>query len=131
MNILVTGAAGFIGFHTAKKLLELGHTVVGVDSMNDYYDPALKQARLKLLEHANFSFHQFDLADRATTAEFFVAQKIDRVIHLAAQAGVRFSVDHPAEYLDRNIIAFGNVLEGCRHAKIPHLVYASSSSIYG
>lgn len=132
MTILVTGAAGFIGFHTSNRLLELGYTVVGVDNLNDYYDPALKQARLsQLTAQPNFSFEKFDLADRDITARFFAAHTFDRVIHLAAQAGVRWSVDHPAEYIDRNIVAFGNVLEGCRLARTPHLVYASSSSIYG
>lgn len=132
MKILVTGVAGFIGYHTAERLLNEGHEVVGVDSINDYYDVNLKNARLSRLTHRNnFTFENFDLADRVATAKFFADNKFDRVIHLAAQAGVRYSVDHPAEYIDRNVVAFGNILEGCRHSKIPHLVFASSSSVYG
>lgn len=132
MKILVTGAAGFIGYHTAERLLSERHEVVGVDNLNDYYDVNLKHARLNRLAHyVNFVFEKIDLADRAATEKLFAKHKFDRVIHLAAQAGVRYSVDHPAEYIDRNIVAFANVLEGCRAQKSAHLVYASSSSIYG
>lgn len=132
MKILVTGAAGFIGYHTAERLLSEHHEVVGVDNLNDYYDVNLKHARLNRLAHyVNFVFEKIDLADRAATEKLFAKHKFDRVIHLAAQAGVRYSVDHPAEYIDRNIVAFANVLEGCRAQKAAHLVYASSSSIYG
>ncbi|MCX6780828.1 MAG: SDR family NAD(P)-dependent oxidoreductase [Candidatus Magasanikbacteria bacterium] len=132
MKILVTGVAGFIGYHTAERLMNEGHEVVGIDNLNDYYDVSLKHARLnRLAHHVNFVFEKFDLADREATAKFFAGRKFDRVIHLAAQAGVRYSVDHPAEYIDRNVVAFGNVLEGCRAIQAPHLVYASSSSIYG
>lgn len=132
MKILVTGAAGFIGYHTAQRLLNDGHEVFGVDNLNDYYDVNLKHSRLNRLAHrVNFVFERLDLVDREATAKFFAKYKFDRVIHLAAQAGVRYSVDHPAEYIDRNIVAFGNILEGCRAQKTSHLVYASSSSIYG
>ncbi|ABW68128.1 NAD-dependent epimerase [Desulfosudis oleivorans] len=132
MNILVTGAAGFIGFHLAKRLCEDGHTVVGVDNINDYYDPGLKNARLALLHpFSNFSFFQIDIADRPFMAKLFTSHKFDCVVHLAAQAGVRYSLEHPETYIDSNLVGFGNILEGCRHAKVKHLVYASSSSVYG
>jgi UDP-glucuronate 4-epimerase len=132
MTILVTGAAGFIGFHVARELLGAGHHVVGVDSLNDYYDPALKQARLKLLRDLpGFEFLQADLADRVNTAALFAKYKFPVVIHLAAQAGVRYSLQHPHAYIDANLQGFANVLEGCRHNGCGHLLYASSSSVYG
>ena len=131
MKFLVTGAAGFIGFHTCKRLLEAGHQVVGLDNMNDYYDVNLKQARLDLLQSPLFSFHRIDLADRQGMAELFASEKFDRVIHLAAQAGVRYSLENPHAYADSNLIGYLNILEGCRHNKVEHLLYASSSSVYG
>ncbi|WP_446924500.1 NAD-dependent epimerase [Klebsiella pneumoniae] len=131
MKFLVTGAAGFIGFHTCKRLLEAGHQVVGLDNMNDYYDVNLKQARLDLLQSSLFSFHKVDLADRQGIAELFVKEKFNRVIHLAAQAGVRYSLENPHAYADSNLIGYLNILEGCRHHKVEHLLYASSSSVYG
>lgn len=131
MKFLVTGAAGFIGFHTCKRLLEAGHQVVGLDNMNDYYDVNLKQARLDLLQSSLFSFHKVDLADRQGIAELFAEEKFNRVIHLAAQAGVRYSLENPHAYADSNLIGYLNILEGCRHHKIEHLLYASSSSVYG
>ena len=130
-RILVTGAAGFIGFHVAKKLLERGDAVVGLDSVNDYYDVSLKEARLKLLAHPEFRFVKMDLADREGMARLFAEERFDAVIHLGAQAGVRYSLKNPHAYIDSNLVGFLNVLEGCRHAKMPHLVYASSSSVYG
>lgn len=132
MKILVTGAAGFIGYHTAERLLNEGHEVFGVDNLNDYYDVNLKHSRLnRLAHHINFVFEKIDLVDRDAVKNLFSKHTFDRVIHLAAQAGVRYSVDHPNEYIDRNIVAFGNILEGCRAQKTAHLVYASSSSVYG
>ncbi|QIT28001.1 NAD-dependent epimerase [Raoultella terrigena] len=131
MKFLVTGAAGFIGFHTCKRLLEAGHQVVGIDNMNDYYDVNLKQARLDLLHSSLFSFHKVDLADRQGIAELFAEEKFNRVIHLAAQAGVRYSLENPHAYADSNLIGYLNILEGCRHNKVEHLLYASSSSVYG
>ncbi|WP_241723217.1 NAD-dependent epimerase [Raoultella sp. HC6] len=131
MKFLVTGAAGFIGFHTCKRLLEAGHQVVGIDNMNDYYDVNLKQARLDLLQSSLFSFHKVDLADRQGIAELFAEEKFNRVIHLAAQAGVRYSLENPHAYADSNLIGYLNILEGCRHHKVEHLLYASSSSVYG
>ncbi|HIF5761381.1 TPA: NAD-dependent epimerase [Raoultella ornithinolytica] len=131
MKFLVTGAAGFIGFHTCKRLLEAGHQVVGLDNMNDYYDVNLKQARLDLLQSSLFSFHKVDLADRQGIAELFAGEKFNRVIHLAAQAGVRYSLENPHAYADSNLIGYLNILEGCRHHKVEHLLYASSSSVYG
>src|SRR5712664_3671942 len=131
-TILVTGAAGFIGFHVARQLLAEGRNVVGLDSLNSYYDPALKQARLNILrENARFSFVQTDLADRLSIASLFAKYRFPVVIHLAAQAGVRHSIDHPHAYVDANLEGFVNVLEGCRHYACRHLVYASSSSVYG
>jgi UDP-glucuronate 4-epimerase len=131
-TILVTGAAGFIGFHVARRLMAEGRNVVGLDILNDYYDPALKQARLNILrENSRFSFVQTDLADRPATASLFAKHRFAVVIHLAAQAGVRHSIDHPLAYVDANLEGFANVLEGCRHHECRHLVYASSSSVYG
>jgi UDP-glucuronate 4-epimerase len=131
-TILVTGAAGFIGFHVARRLLAEGRTVVGLDSLNAYYDPALKQARLDvLLTQQGFTFERIDLADRASMAALFARHRFSRVIHLAAQAGVRYSIDHPHAYADANLEGFLNVLEGCRHQGCGHLIYASSSSVYG
>ncbi|WP_456620998.1 SDR family NAD(P)-dependent oxidoreductase [Bradyrhizobium sp. P5_C12] len=130
--ILVTGAAGFIGFHVARQLMGEGRPVVGLDNLNSYYDPALKQARLELLRNdARFSFVQADLADRATIAALFARHRFAKVVHLAAQAGVRYSIDHPHSYADCNLEGFLNVLEGCRNNGCRHLVYASSSSVYG
>ena len=130
--ILVTGAAGFIGFHVARQLLAQGRDVVGLDSLNDYYDPALKQARLNILrENPRFNFEPIDLADRAAMKVLFARQRFETVIHLAAQAGVRYSIDNPAAYVDANLEGFANVLEGCRHNRCGHLLYASSSSVYG
>ena len=130
--ILVTGAAGFIGFHIARQLLAEGRDVVGLDSLNDYYDPALKQARLDILRrHSHFTFVQTDLADRPAMASLFARHRFAVVVHLAAQAGVRHSIDHPHAYVDANLEGFANVLEGCRHNQCRHLLYASSSSVYG
>jgi len=130
--VLVTGAAGFIGFSFARRLLESGRAVIGIDNLNHYYDPALKEARLKKLdEHAGFTFHRLDLADRTTTAKLFGERRFRCVVHLAAQAGVRYSLENPHAYLDANLAGFLNVLEGCRNGGTPHLIYASSSSVYG
>lgn len=147
MRILLTGAAGFIGFHTAKRLLERGDSVVGIDAINSYYDPELKFARLAELgidreaevwgkavhsaAYPNMRFIRMKLEDQAAIESLFKEYAFDRVIHLAAQAGVRYSIDHPREYIDSNIVGFLNMLEACRHAKVSHLVYASSSSVYG
>lgn len=131
-KILVTGAAGFIGFHLAKRLLSAGWNVVGLDNINDYYDPFLKQARLsRLLPEAAFSFVLLDLADRSAISALFKEHSFDVVVHLAAQAGVRYSIKNPHTYVDSNIVGFVNILEGCRHGKVRHLVFASSSSVYG
>jgi UDP-glucuronate 4-epimerase len=131
-TILVTGAAGFIGFHVARELLAQGRDVVGLDSLNNYYDPALKRARLDILREApRFTFVQADLADRAAMATLFAKYCFPVVIHLAAQAGVRYSINHPDAYVDANLQGFGNVLEGCRNNQCGHLLYASSSSVYG
>jgi UDP-glucuronate 4-epimerase len=131
-TILVTGAAGFIGFHVARRLMAEGRNVIGVDSLNAYYDPALKQARLSILrESSRFSFVQADLADRPLVAALFAKHRFAIVVHLAAQAGVRHSIDHPHSYVDANLAGFVNVLEGCRHNQCRHLIYASSSSVYG
>ena len=132
MKILVTGAAGFIGMHVAKLLLERGDEVVGIDNLNDYYDPALKHARLgQLLPFASFRFIRLDVADAGALGELFAAEKFERVIHLAAQAGVRYSLTNPQAYVQSNLVGFGNILEGCRQHAVQHLVYASSSSVYG
>jgi UDP-glucuronate 4-epimerase len=132
MKLLVTGAAGFIGFHTAKQLLERGDTVVGLDNLNDYYDVRLKQARLAMLErYDGFRFEKRDLADREGVARLFAGERFDRVIHLGAQAGVRYSIENPFAYIDSNIQGTITILEGCRHNDVEHLVYASTSSVYG
>ena len=132
LPILVTGAAGFIGFHVARRLLEDGRNVVGIDNLNAYYDPKLKEARLaELARHGRFQFCKLDLADRDAMAALFADHGFAQVIHLAAQAGVRHSLSAPHDYIDSNISGFLNVLEGCRHARIRHLLYASSSSVYG
>ena len=132
MKYLVTGAAGFIGAATSQKLLEQGHTVVGVDNLNDYYDVSLKYARLAQFEqHENFTFLKLDIADRIAMSELFASEKFDLVIHLAAQAGVRYSIENPDAYADSNLVGHLNILEGCRRNNVQHLVYASSSSVYG
>jgi UDP-glucuronate 4-epimerase len=137
MKVLVTGNAGFIGFHTARRLLERGDSVVGFDAVNDYYDPALKEARLRELARSaaasdgSYDFHRANLADRAAVDACFEEHRFDRVIHLAAQAGVRYSLENPHSYVESNIVAFTNLLEACRHAQTPHLTYASTSSVYG
>ncbi|MDU3815859.1 MAG: NAD-dependent epimerase [Pantoea sp.] len=131
MNYLVTGAAGFIGFHVTQRLLSAGHQVVGIDNLNDYYDVNLKRARLNQITSSDFTFIECDLADRDAIASLFAEQRFQRVIHLGAQAGVRYSIDNPHAYADANLIGHLNILEGCRHHKIEHLLYASSSSVYG
>src|SRR5258707_10818771 len=132
MKMLVTGAAGFIGFHTAKMLLSRGDEVVGIDNMNSYYDPALKAARLEILERQpNFRFERLDLADRAAIEAAFERERFQRVVHLAAQAGVRHSIEHPHAYIDSNVTGFLHIIEGCRRNDVEHLVYASTSSVYG
>ncbi|MDR0716869.1 MAG: NAD-dependent epimerase [Azoarcus sp.] len=132
MKILVTGAAGFIGMHITERLLARGDEVVGIDNLNDYYDPALKESRLERLRpHRHFRFVKLDVADRAAIPRLFAVEKFERVIHLAAQAGVRYSLQNPHAYVDSNLAGFVNILEGCRHGRVKHLVYASSSSVYG
>lgn len=137
MKVLVTGCAGFIGFHVARALLKRGDCVVGFDSLNDYYDPSLKAARLTNLADtaqslsADFTFVRANLADRQPVEACFEEHKFDRVIHLAAQPGVRYSIENPRAYVESNLVAFTNVLEACRHARVPHLTYASTSSVYG
>jgi UDP-glucuronate 4-epimerase len=137
MKILVTGNAGFIGFHVAKSLIERGSEVIGFDAVNNYYDPALKEARLKQLEqtarasNGAYSSIRANLASMADVDRCFAAHRFDRVIHLAAQAGVRYSISHPHDYVQSNLVAFTNILEACRHARVPHLTYASTSSVYG
>ena len=132
MKVLLTGAAGFIGMATAWRLLARGDEVVGLDNLNDYYDVALKQARLaQLSAQPNFRFVKLDVADRSGMAALFEVERFDRVVHLAAQAGVRYSLKNPNAYIDSNVVGFMNVLEGCRHSAVQHLVYASSSSVYG
>ena len=132
MKILLTGAAGFIGMTTALRLLARGDEVVGLDNLNDYYEVSLTEARLaRLTPHPGFRFVKLDVGDRAGMEQLFAAERFDRVIHLAAQAGVRYSLQNPHAYIDSNIVGFMNILEGCRHSKVQHLVYASSSSIAG
>ena len=132
MKVLLTGAAGFIGMHVALRLLERGDEVVGLDNLNDYYDVRLKEARLaRLTPAAGFRFVKMAVEDRDGMAKLFEAERFDRVVHLAAQAGVRYSLQNPNAYIDANIVGFMNVLEGCRHSAVKHLVYASSSSVYG
>jgi UDP-glucuronate 4-epimerase len=132
VKILVTGCAGFIGMHVCERLLAQGDTVIGLDNLNDYYDVSLKEARLaRLAPDPKFRFIKLDVADRPGMAELFAREKPQRVIHLAAQAGVRYSLQNPHAYADSNLTGFVNILEGCRHAKVEHLVYASSSSVYG
>jgi UDP-glucuronate 4-epimerase len=132
MKILVTGHAGFIGMHTAERLLAQGHEVVGVDSFNDYYDPKLKRDRAaRLGAHDAFVGVELDVCDAAALGRLFAGHRFDRVIHLAAQPGVRYSLENPRAYVDSNVVGFLNVLEACRHHAVPHLVYASSSSVYG
>lgn len=132
VRVLVTGAAGFIGSHLSLRLLERGNEVIGLDNLNSYYDVSLKQARLSQLEeHANFSFYKMDLADRAAIAQLFAEQSFAVVVNLAAQAGVRYSLKKPQAYIDSNLVGFSNILEGCRHSGVKHLVFASSSSVYG
>ncbi|MDP1649756.1 MAG: NAD-dependent epimerase [Rubrivivax sp.] len=132
MKVLLTGAAGFIGSTAAHRLLARGDEVVGLDDLNDYYDVRLKQDRLaRLTPHERFRFVKLDVADRAGMEQLFAAERFDRVIHLAAQAGVRYSLQNPQAYVDSNVVGFMNILEGCRHSKVQHLVYASSSSVYG
>ncbi|MDD2239333.1 MAG: NAD-dependent epimerase [Kiritimatiellae bacterium] len=132
MNVLVTGAAGFIGYHVANALLERGESVTGFDNLNDYYDVTLKEARLQRLSaHPAFTFVKGDLADSAAVDALFAVPPFDRVIHLAAQAGVRYSLTHPGSYVQSNLVGFLHILEACRHAQMPHLTYASSSSVYG
>ena len=131
MKFLVTGAAGFIGFHVAQRLLEAGHNVTGIDNLNDYYEVTLKKARLAQITSQQFIFKEIDLANRAAMEQIFSEGKFDRVIHLAAQAGVRYSIENPHAYAESNLMGHLNVLEGCRHNKVKHLLYASSSSVYG
>ena len=132
MKVLLTGSAGFIGMHCIERLLARGDTVVGVDNLNDYYEVSLKEARLaRIASDENFSFHRVSVEDKDAMASLFAAEKPDRVIHLAAQAGVRYSLENPHAYIDANLQGFINILEGCRHNSVAHLVYASSSSVYG
>ena len=132
MHILITGAAGFIGSTLALRLLERGDSVYGIDNLNDYYDVSLKEARLARCQaHGKFQFQRMDIADRAAMAQLFREQQFDAVMNLAAQAGVRYSIENPASYVDANLVGFANILEGCRHGGVKHLVFASSSSVYG
>ncbi|MFG1495648.1 NAD-dependent epimerase [Saccharospirillum sp. HFRX-1] len=132
MHILVTGAAGFIGYHLSKALLARGDSVVGIDNLNDYYEVSLKQARLAQLDgQSGFQFERLDVADRSGMEALFAKHRFDRVVHLAAQAGVRYSIENPHAYVQANLVGFLNILEGCRHQQVEHLVYASSSSVYG
>ncbi|HUX81303.1 MAG TPA: NAD-dependent epimerase [Halothiobacillus sp.] len=132
MHVLVTGVAGFIGSSTAMRLLARGDTVIGIDNLNDYYDVGLKKSRLARFQNEPaFTFLQLDVADRTGIAALFADHRIDRVVHLAAQAGVRYSIENPLAYVDSNLVGFVNILEGCRHSAVAHLAYASSSSVYG
>lgn len=132
MRILVTGAAGFIGYHLCQRLLQEGRQVYGIDNLSDYYDVKLKTARLaQLISHKNFQFHVQDLSDRPGIANLFAEQSFDGVVHLAAQAGVRYSLENPNAYVDSNLVGFMSILEGCRQQSMAHLVFASSSSVYG
>lgn len=132
MKAMITGAAGFIGFSLAKKLLSKGYHVTGIDNLNNYYDVELKKDRLKILEKENnFTFIKADISHRQEIKEIFSKNRFDYVVNLAAQAGVRYSIENPESYIDSNMVGFGNILEGCRHSKVKHLVYASSSSVYG
>lgn len=132
MNILITGVAGFIGSTLALRLLARGDRVHGIDNMNDYYDVTLKEARLqRCTGHPNFTFQKIDIADRAGMRDLFAARSFDAVMHLAAQAGVRYSIENPHAYIDANLVGFANILEGCRHSRVKHLAFASSSSVYG
>ncbi|NCJ05327.1 NAD-dependent epimerase/dehydratase family protein [Synechococcales cyanobacterium C] len=131
-TVLVTGVAGFVGFHLAQRLLQSNRRVYGIDNLNDYYDVSLKQARLQQLQYSpGFTFEKLDFSDRTTLATLFHNHRFDCVVHLGAQAGVRYSLTHPHAYVDSNLVGFTNILEGCRHQQVPHLVYASSSSVYG
>ena len=132
MKILVTGVAGFIGAALATRLLERGDTVLGIDNLSDYYDVSLKEARLaRVGKHSNFTFSKLDIVDRKNLERLFRENEFDAVAHLAAQAGVRYSIDNPYAYIDANLVGFGNILEGCRHSGVKHLAFASSSSVYG
>ncbi|HYD50946.1 MAG TPA: NAD-dependent epimerase [Terriglobales bacterium] len=132
MDVMVTGAAGFIGFHLSRRLLARGDRVLGVDNLNAYYDPRLKHARLEQLQQSeSFRLAQVDISDRAAIEKLFRDQPPQRVVHLAAQAGVRHSIEHPHDYVDSNLVGFLDIIEGCRHSKVEHLVYASTSSVYG
>ncbi len=130
-KVLVTGAAGFIGFHLSRRLLNDGYEVVGIDNINDYYDPSLKEARIEQIADDNFTFIKLDLADLDGVKKLFAEHKFNKVVNLAAQAGVRYSLENPYAYVNSNLVGFVNILEGCRHQKVEHLVYASSSSVYG
>lgn len=131
MKILITGTAGFIGSHLAKKLIKQGHKIVGLDNINDYYDVTIKEDRLKSIGTTNFTFYKIDLEDESAMDEIFENEKLQVVINLAAQAGVRYSLENPRAYIDSNIVGFANILECSRHHKVEHLIYASSSSVYG
>ncbi len=132
MKVLVTGVAGFIGYNLTVRLLKEGINVCGIDNLNDYYDVNLKKSRLSIIEkEPEFEFQRLDLADREKIKKLFEIQQFDVVVNLAAQAGVRYSLENPESYVDSNLVGFGNILEGCRHSGVKHLVYASSSSVYG